>query len=276
MRRSVNCVATVLLLLSGAAFAQAPKPPAAADPQPAAGAEITPTARAGEVLEVPEVIGRATEAERELRELEAIAEADSEIVEIIEGLPAAIALTAEHAEEALQRIRTVAQARALRDVRSNWNREQQQFDLWNAALTERVEVLEQSIQRLGEIQVLWRKTQTDFIEKGAPTAVMERIDATLGYVERPRQTVTARRDDLLGVQSDIAKVLDEIASVLAVVDATEQELQRGILRADAPPIWTAIAAGRIGDDVLQRESEALKRNFETVRCITQCLPLGCP
>jgi potassium efflux system protein len=238
-------------LLPGAGAAEAEAPP----PEPPAEA----------ALEVADVMGRAAEIERELRQLEATAVPIREIEEIIAALPAARELLNEREATARGRIEAASHTRALRDIEANWVRDSQQFGLWNDELTKRVRGFENTIKRFNEIEELWEKTRAEFTGDRLPAAVQERIDAALASVKVPRRKVTERRDALLAVQAEIAVEVDRIEAILDFAKDAERRLRSSIFGADAPPIWVAVAAGQSHDFVIEHETEALVDNLEGVK-----------
>jgi potassium efflux system protein len=267
LKRTMTFAAGVLLLVVGAAWGQLGLPLAGSsgtDAQPAAVAP-PPEAPTQEVLEVADVMSRAAEIERELRQLEATAAPAPEIEAIVESLPAAHEQLEERWTGASERVEAATHTRALRDIEANWRRESQQFDLWNSALTERVRGFENTTKRFGEIEELWRKTHSDLAAASAPPAVQERIEAALSSLEAPRRTVTKRRDDLLAIQAEIAADLDKIEAILELVGDADQRLRSSLFGADAPPIWVAISQGRNRDLVIENEKQALLENIARVR-----------
>ncbi len=267
MKRTMTFAAGALLLLVGAAWAQPGLPLAGSsgtDAQTAAEAP-PPEPPEQEALEVADVMSRAAEIERELRQLEATAAPLPEIEAIVESLPEAKEQLEERWTGASERIEAASHTRALRDIEANWRRELQQFELWNTALTERVRGFENTIKRFSEIEELWQKTRSDFTGDRAPPAVRERIDAALSSLEAPRRSVIQRRDDRLAIQAEIAADLDKIEAILELVGDADQRLRSSLFGADAPPIWVAIFQERDRDLVIEREKEALLENMARVR-----------
>jgi len=258
LKRAMTFAAGVLLLWVGVAGAQ-PAAPAVAEAEPA------PPPSEQQVIGVADVIGRAAETERETRQLEATATRDPAIEAIVELVPAAHQRLAERVAGAGQRIDAASNTRALSDLESNWRREAQRFDGWNAALTERVRALENSIKRFDEIETLWQKARLEFTADRAPPAVRERIEAVLSSLATPRSSVTRRRDALLAVQAEIAGDLDRIENVLTRIGDASQQLRSNIFGMDAPPIWVAIAQSRKRDLVVAREIDAFREDLEGVR-----------
>ncbi|MBW2397830.1 MAG: mechanosensitive ion channel [Deltaproteobacteria bacterium] len=266
MKRAMTFAAGVLLLVAGVAWAQPGVPTGvlpgtAAEPSEAP----PPVVPEREVLEVADVMARAAEMERELRQLEATAAPVPAIETIIELSPAARERLEERVTGVHERIEAATHTRALRDIDANWRRESHQFGLWNTALTERVRTLENGIKRFSEIEEQWLRTRSEFTADRAPPAVQERIETALSSLANPRRNVTGRRDDLLAVQAEIAGDLDKIEGILALVADAEKQRRSSIFGADAPPIWDAVSQERNRDLVIEHEKEAFLRNIAGVR-----------
>jgi len=266
LKRAMTFAAGVLLLVAGVAWAQPGVPTGvlpgtAAEPSEAP----PPVVPEREVLEVADVMARAAEMERELRQLEATAAPVPAIETIIELSPAARERLEERVTGVHERIEAATHTRALRDIDANWRRESHQFGLWNTALTERVRTLENGIKRFSEIEEQWLRTRSEFTADRAPPAVQERIETALSSLANPRRNVTGRRDDLLAVQAEIAGDLDKIEGILALVADAEKQRRSSIFGADAPPIWDAVSQERNRDLVIEHEKEAFLRNIAGVR-----------
>jgi small-conductance mechanosensitive channel len=259
-RAAAIALGILLVALGGGAFAQPAEAPAAPSEQPPAG---EPPAE--EAISVPEVIGRATEIERELREIATAAEPLAAIEEVVGKVPATRDSLGERAAEARERIETVASIRSLADIESSWIVEQENLDTWNVALTDRVRDLEQRVERIDEIAAQWQKTREEMRAADAPPAVLERIELTLSALVEPLKQVTARRDELLASQAEIASLLDAVGDVLERVVQARQRLRSGLLGSDAPPLWTALAQGTIDEVVRDREIQGLRRDLEVAR-----------
>jgi small-conductance mechanosensitive channel len=251
----------LLVTLAGGGFAQPAAAPAQAPATPAP-AEESPDEAA---ISVPEVIGRATEIERELREIAAAAESLADIDEIMARVPNTRDSLGARVAEARERVERVASIRSLADIESGWIVEQTNLDTWNALLTDRVRDLEEHLERIDAIAEQWRKTREEMRADEAPAALLERIDLTLSALAEPREQVTVRRDELLASQAEIASLLDEVADVLERVVQARQRLRSGLLGSDAPPLWAALAEGRIDEVVRDREIQGLRRDLEAAR-----------
>jgi small-conductance mechanosensitive channel len=258
-RATALALGILFIALGGGALAQ---PKAAPTPETPAPAEAAP---AKEIISVAEVIGRATESEREVRAIGNLAKPDAAVVAIVENLPTTRESFGSRAAEAHERIGTVANIQSLGDLEGAWLAEQTHLDAWNEALTARVRVLEERLERIEEIERLWRKTRDELEESGAPASVLERIDALLSAVAEPHEKVTARRDAVLAVQAEIAVLLDEAAAVFSHVEEARKKLRSGLLGADSLPLWTAMAQGRVDSEIREREVRGLMRDLEVAR-----------
>jgi potassium-dependent mechanosensitive channel len=122
-----------------------------------------------------------------------------------------------------------------------WQQRQLQTNEWLSALTRRALLLQDSLNRLGDIKTTWRQTREASVASGAPGAILAQIDGALAAIEAAEAPLATQRTAVFDLQSAVAKEVARSADMLARFTQAQQQAIGGILTRDSPPVWGATA-----------------------------------
>ncbi len=206
--------------------AQPPAPPtpaAAAAPATIPLADIATWATA-----VSNLIGNLTAGAKPSAQIENIAKTLPELSEKLDAQFAATtkALEAEPTLETLQ------------NEQQLWQATQLQVTGWLNALTLEATKLQDSLNRLAELEKLWSSSRASAQAAKAPGPILQQMDATLTVIVDAQVPLQAQRANILDLQSRVAAETTRCGTALQRIADFQQKAVAGILSRDAPPIWT--------------------------------------
>ncbi|MGH7345993.1 MAG: mechanosensitive ion channel family protein, partial [Candidatus Rokuibacteriota bacterium] len=120
-----------------------------------------------------------------------------------------------------------------------WQQRQLQTNEWLTALTRRALLLQDTLNRLGEIKETWRRTREASVASGAPATILAQIDAARAAIEAAQAPLAAQRTAVFDLQSAVAREVARSADILAQFTHAQQQVVGGILARDSPPVWVA-------------------------------------
>jgi small-conductance mechanosensitive channel len=149
---------------------------------------------------------------------------------------------AELTEETQRRLEIGGPASIIEEIENSWLRSATRLDGWLAALKDRSIAIAEERQRLGEERELWELTKASAEDVELPDALLQQVEDTLIAIDATEKAVRANRDDVLTLQSALAR---EKATVDEMLAAQKDEIalrRRGIVGLDSPPLWRTFAA----------------------------------
>ncbi len=149
-----------------------------------------------------------------------------------------------------------------------WQQRQLQTNEWLSALTKRALLLQDTLNRLGEIKTTWRQTREASVASGAPGAILAQIDGALAAIEAAEAPLATQRTAVFDLQSAVAQEVARSADMLARFTQAQQEAIGGILTRDSPPLWGATAWANVRDTLRSHVRElALTRWHDVVQYV---------
>jgi small-conductance mechanosensitive channel len=126
----------------------------------------------------------------------------------------------------------------LQNEQQLWQAAQLQATGWLNALTLEATKLQDSLNRLTELQKLWSTTRASAQTAKAPGPILQQMDATLTAIIDAQAPLQAQRANILNLQSRVAEEATRCGTALQRIADFQQKAVAGILSRDAPPIWT--------------------------------------
>ena len=238
-------------------------------PLPAAAQAVAPTTAPASPpvlpIPIPEIAQRAEEVAALLRQSAERLAADSPVTDIEHRLP--------DASEWI-RVRLVATAQALDSSPSvsglatlsdSWNLMRGRLAEWNQALTRRATDLERELSQIELVRDTWSVSRNDASASGAPSPVLDRIDATLAAIVATRDTVRGGRARVLHLQDRVVKETARCDDVLARMTRARDELAGPILTRDSVPVWRLEARPLVWSHL----GPQLRRSLDDVKRVTE-------
>jgi len=242
-RRAIGAAfALLLLVLAAPAALGADEKPAA----PAPGAEAEPAAEPA-AIPAAEVPTRWQETHATLSSIQQRTEARKARLETHSDLDEIEKKLRPEAQQATDRLDGPITPDALVEIESNWKGRADRYDTWNQELAERIDALSRDLAALETLEGPWQKTS-----EAAPGTlakpIVESIDSTLHEIHKTRRLVSERQNAVLVQQDRLAKLLQEVAAVLAQVKSVRRSHQKNLLVVDSVPLWTALSREQLTDD----------------------------
>jgi small-conductance mechanosensitive channel len=119
-----------------------------------------------------------------------------------------------------------------------WKARQAQTSGWPTRLTQRGTQLQDTLNRLTDLQTTWRQTEAAARAANAPVEILQQIDAALAALASTEAPFQAQRATALGLQSRVAQEVARCGTALAMSQA-QQLAMSGILTRDSLPVWRA-------------------------------------
>ncbi len=269
MKRGARSLLAALAGLALAALpapAQPPEsapaaPPAAGAPAGAPAAPPKPTPIAG-----AEVADRAQEESERIRQIRERAEPEAAEAEIERQLVASAEEVAGLAGSARERLARGVSRIELDRVSFDFARLHDRLGAWSATLTRRAEALDADLALLADRQQVWQATREKAAFDSQPTAVIARIEKTLGSIERAQKKARQRRNQILTVRESIARHQSTVDEILDLVAARRKERRRAYFVLDRPSLWQALQEPAPAEgDLLERMAAARAHDLEDLR-----------
>ena len=188
-------------------------------------------------IPVPEVAGRAEEAAKALRDLDAIATPGPAIETIEKRLPDIDARIAAQAEVTTRQLDAQPSGPTLDALAALWHTTSVELTGYVDILTKRATDLEAAMERLGVTRETWVRTRTEARASRAPAPVIERIDGVVAAVDTSTARLQKQRASILVLQDRVIQEVARCEGVLARIADLRQGLGGRFFVQDRPPVW---------------------------------------
>ena len=118
-----------------------------------------------------------------------------------------------------------------------WQQRQSQGTAWLKVLTDHATKLQIALTQLKKLQETWARTRDAEESAQAPPPILQQIDTTLTAIEAAQQPYQAQRDEILNLQSKVAKLVASCNTALAQIAGLQHLAVGGIFTPENPPIW---------------------------------------
>ena len=229
---------TLVTVLLGA-FLFLPSVPSNAAEQKSAEAAKTPTPPPPTTIPVEEVATQATQVGDLIRGFAANVAPSSEIETIRKFLPQVsvdIALELKNTTDILKEEPSLETLQAQQEI---WQQRQSQGTAWLKVLTDHATKLQVALTQLKKLQETWARTRDAQESAQAPPPILQQINTTLAAIEAAQQPHQAQRDEILNLQSQVAKLVAGCNTALAQIAGLQHLAVGGIFTPENPPIWNA-------------------------------------
>jgi small-conductance mechanosensitive channel len=207
-------------------------------------------------IPVPEIAIRAAETQALLRGYEPLQSAGPTVSMVEKELPEAGTLVGEEARETIGLLREQPTLETLEAQQEIWGNRKVLATTWLSALTQRATRIHGALTNLAELQQTWTVTQDAALAAQAPTPTLAQIANVLAEIETVRKSLQPQLAATLELQGRAAELSARCESMLAEIDRAQRRTMGGLLRRDAPPIWTADFWRRVGMAGVHRVRDA--------------------
>ena len=252
-------VAALLVMATPLAwgFAAAAAPSAAAPAPPAEQKKIPPVSgpeqaaqapQAPKAIPVPEIVKRADEVAKRLRETEELTAPRPAIDAIQARLPEVSGRLGPELESTIETLNAAPPGTIVERLQQSWQSRRRELIEYVEVLTKRATQLEAALDQLARLRANWTLTRSDAQASRAPAAVVERVDAVVADIEAMRARLQAQRAATLVLQDRVADEEARCEDALARIDRHRQGAWMRIFERTTPPIWSLESNGyRLGE-----------------------------
>ncbi len=208
-------------------FAAAAAPSAAAPAPPAEQKKIPPVSgpeqaaqapQAPKAIPVPEIVKRADEVAKRLRETEELTAPRPAIDAIQARLPEVSARLGPELESTIETLNAAPPGTIVERLQQSWQSRRRELIEYVEVLTKRATQLEAALDQLARLRANWTLTRSDAQASRAPAAVVERVDAVVADIEAMRARLQAQRAATLVLQDRVADEEARCEDALARID----------------------------------------------------------
>ena len=231
---SITALAVILTMPVVAAHAQEAQEPSLT-PAPTPTPESTPIPAA----EIPD---RAAAVGTQLRDAITSTDISEEVEEIAQNFEAEQEHIAKLTEETQRRLEADGPASIIEETQNSWLRLAGRLDGWLSTLTAHSTTIAEKRKKLEENRQLWELTRESADEVEFPEALRQQVEDTLASIDTTEMAVRANRDNVLTLQSDVAKEKAAADEMLADLKDEIALRRRSIVGLDSPPLWETFAA----------------------------------
>ncbi len=272
---AVPVVALLVALATPAvASAAAPGGPSPGAPPPATQQKAPPAPGAEQkaqpppaptAIPVPEIVKRAEEIAKLLRELEGLAAPGPAIDAIQARLPDVSARLGRELDATIETLKQEPASTILDRLAQPWQASRLELAGNVEVLTKRATQLENALDQMAGLRATWTQTRADARASRAPAAVVQRVDAVLTDIEATRTRLQAQRAATLVLQDRVAQEVARSEDALARIAQYRQEaLMRTFVR-NTLPIWSSELRGPQFEELPARLRETAAANVALLR-----------
>lgn len=161
-----------------------------------------------------------------------------EILAIEGALDVTIANVAQEEARSQDRLANRPTSDVLAGLASTWGVRVRQLEEWGAALQQRSRALEQSLDTLATMDIVWAKTGEEALQAGAPAVILSRIEEVRATIRSVLDATRRRRGEILTAQETVGALGGSATSVLAGVGRARKVLVTQLLERQSGPVWT--------------------------------------
>jgi small-conductance mechanosensitive channel len=262
--RRTHLIALALLLAVGLAASLAHGQPNANDASETAKAAPETPAQP-EIIPVAEISSASRTTDERLRSIEAQLVPDAGVERIVKQRESYQSQLAD-ANEDLNALLAASPSRSrLADAQGRWANRSDQLERWRKVLRKRASELDGGIEYLQEHTELWRRTRSNAVEAGAPDAVLDRIDSTLGRMQEITRDSRDRLASVLTIQDGLTQADEAVTQAIERIDAARRDFRGQLFTRDALPLWRWASDDIETQTHVQEARESIASDLTTLR-----------
>jgi potassium-dependent mechanosensitive channel len=120
-----------------------------------------------------------------------------------------------------------------------WQRREKRLAGWLAVLTGETKRLQETLNRLTDLEQSWQLTATAARDSHAPQEILDQIDQTIAAISAARASVEPKRTSMFELQLKVAHEESRCGEVLATMANAETLALGGVLWRENPSLWNA-------------------------------------
>ncbi len=212
-----------------------------------------------------EIPGRAAEIGPLLRAAVASTDISKEVEIIAQDFEVEQEHFAELTEETQRRLEAAGPASIIEESQNAWIRTAARLDGWLGTLKAHSTTIAEKRRLLEEERQLWELTMASADEVEFPEALRQQVEDTLIAIDATEKAVRTNRDDVLTLQSAVAREKAAVDEILAVQKDEIARRRRSIVGLDSPPLWGTFAAPGLDGGPSEQVMAIWTKNSESIR-----------
>ena len=249
-------------------------PCAAGPPSPAAptapqantaatgGAPTTPTPTS---IPVPQIVTKAAEVTKMLRDLDTLAAPQPAILEIQNRLRDVSARLGPEFKSTIEILEQGPPIGIQERLTQSWQASSSELLGWQELVTKRATRLERELDGLEALRATWTLTRTNAQASRAPTPVMQNVEAVIADLGASSMRLQGQRAVTLVLQDQVAEEVKRCQEALAQISLLRQGGLALTFTPSAPPIWKRDLHGIDVDRLPARLSDELGASIALIR-----------
>jgi len=192
----------------------------------------------------PTEIGAAAEqAKGELREIQARLAPEAALEEVVQKIRETRRSFDADLADAERRLAAGSTLRGLLSIREQLAALSARVQSFQETLMPRAVSLQGELERLDQLEDLWRETRAAAQKEKLPADVVQIVDSTLAEVSRADDAARDRRSRLLSLQGELSIMQTRLSELQERVSKAHSSRRASLLRFDSDPLWRALLAG---------------------------------
>ena len=208
-------------------------------------------------ITAPEVARRAEEANRAVRDIEALLVPGPGVLSIQHRLPDIGTRLGAQTEATTRQLDDNPSGATLDALTSQWKALGAELTTYVNVLAERATTLERSLESLKGLQETWTQTRSDVGASKAPAQVVDRIDGILAAISRTRSRTQLERAATLVLQDRVAQHGAQCDEMLARLGTVRTDMAGRVLARDGVPLWNTERLSEAATELPRRVRRAV-------------------
>lgn len=198
------------------------------------------------VIEVSEIASAAQNALALIRKIESDLAIDPKVVNAVRNrLDSWEVMVSQNAQETRAAIRRTGSLTNLEEHKDNWLNELDALEAAMGAFVKHMQMLGLDLTKVEESRALWRRS-IERLKQDAPGEVFSQVNRIVDQLDGLAQDLVRRRNQAVIVQSRLSDIEVAVDAVIKDIEAAHVYLESRLFKADAPPLWTALAEEQTG------------------------------
>ena len=246
------------------ATAEAPKRPAESAEGEAPESSKSKSAEP-DFVPMPDIGVRSEQVKQQLKESLFVTEPSAEEKRALEIMPD-LRLWVNRQLRRSEAVRRIdASVTSLDQLQAGWDQVDRRLEETQKGLKNQGAEVEQQIQKIRKIKVLWTSTREKAIALDVDPDVIRQIDEVLQAASFTTRSVNDRQARVLALQSDVASLSELARGDENLISDARNQAVRAVLERQTPPIWSsAFWAPEDGDSVLEDLNQQFGRDRHLV------------
>jgi potassium efflux system protein len=202
--------------------------------------------RAAEPIDLPEIVRRANDADRELREAEAALTAEQGGVAVEARLPETIREIDEQLRIANELFASHPTLDAIREVEKQWLDSGSRLAAMQEELSVQADLDSVRLERLTELEASWTRTVETGAQAGVPMEALARAESIAVRLGEVRARTEGARQRVLALQGQVADQQSRVQDALASARLLRETALGRLLARDSDAIW-ALSSGNVAE-----------------------------